>query len=108
LLNTIWPSSWPEVHTIIRSHGQWKGELYQRTKNGREVIVAARLQFVTEDDGIEPPVITLCDEAEAACTTIFPGFAQRLHWSFEDPAEVTGSEDQKLAKFREVRDGTTN
>jgi arsenate reductase (thioredoxin) len=50
-------------------------------------------------------VITLCDEAEKTCPTVFPGMAQRLHWSFEDPAAFTGSEDAGLAKFREVRDG---
>ena len=49
-------------------------------------------------------LITLCDEAEKSCPTTFPGIAQRLHWAFEDPAEFKGAEDEKLAKFREVRD----
>ena len=49
-------------------------------------------------------VITLCDEAEKSCTAIFPGIGQRLRWSFEDPAAFVGSDDEKLAKFREVRD----
>jgi arsenate reductase len=49
-------------------------------------------------------VIILCDEAEKNCPTTFPGIAQRLHWSFEDPASFVGPEDEKLAKFREVRD----
>ncbi len=49
-------------------------------------------------------LITLCSEAEASCPTTFPGIAQRLHWAFEDPSALTGSEDEKLAKFREVRD----
>jgi len=49
-------------------------------------------------------VITLCDEAEKSCPAIFPGMGQRLHWSFEDPAAFVGSDDEKLAKFREVRD----
>jgi arsenate reductase len=49
-------------------------------------------------------VITLCGKAEETCPTTFPGIAQRLHWLFEDPAAFTGSEDEKLAKFREVRD----
>ncbi len=49
-------------------------------------------------------VITLCEEAEASCPTTFPGLGRRLHWSFEDPAAFVGSEDEKLAKFREVRD----
>jgi arsenate reductase len=49
-------------------------------------------------------VITLCDEAERSCPAIFPGVGQRLHWSFEDPAAFVGSNDEKLAKFRKVRD----
>jgi arsenate reductase len=49
-------------------------------------------------------VIILCDEAEKNCPAIFPGMGQRLHWSFEDPAAIVGSDDEKLAKFREVRD----
>jgi len=49
-------------------------------------------------------VITLCDEAKRSCPAIFLGIGQILHWSFEDPAAFTGSEDEKLAKFREVRD----
>ena len=49
-------------------------------------------------------VITLCDEAEKSCPAIFPGMGQRLHWSFEDPAAIVALDDEKLAKFREVRD----
>jgi arsenate reductase len=49
-------------------------------------------------------LITLCDEAEESCPTTFPGIGQRLHWSFEDPSAFMGSEDERLAKFREVRD----
>jgi arsenate reductase len=49
-------------------------------------------------------VIILCEEAEKQCPTTFPGIVQRLHWSFEDPSTMVGSDDEKLMKFREVRD----
>jgi len=49
-------------------------------------------------------LITLCGEAEEKCPTVFPGVGQRLHWSFEDPSAFVGSDDEKLAKYREVRD----
>ena len=49
-------------------------------------------------------LITVCANAEARCPTTFPGVGQRLHWSFDDPAATTGSEADKLAKFRAVRD----
>ena len=48
-------------------------------------------------------VITVCSNAEERCP-IFPFSTQRLHWPFEDPAAFEGSDDEKLAKFREVRD----
>jgi arsenate reductase len=48
-------------------------------------------------------LVTVCDRAEQECP-VFPGVATRLHWSFEDPAAMPGSEGQRLAKFREVRD----
>ena len=49
-------------------------------------------------------LITVCDKAEKNCPTVWPGVNYRLHWSFEDPAEYQGSGEQKLAKFRQVRD----
>jgi arsenate reductase len=48
-------------------------------------------------------VITLCDEANEACPT-FPFAKQRLHWSFKDPARVTGSNEKRLQAFRRIRD----
>jgi arsenate reductase (thioredoxin) len=48
-------------------------------------------------------VITVCDDANEACP-FFPGAANRLHWSFEDPSRAKGSEEEQLAVFRSVRD----
>jgi arsenate reductase (thioredoxin) len=48
-------------------------------------------------------VITVCDDANEACP-FFPGAANRLHWSFEDPSRARGSEEEQLAVFRSVRD----
>lgn len=48
-------------------------------------------------------VITLCDEAAATCSH-FPGEGERFHWGVEDPAGAVGSEDERLAVFRRVRD----
>lgn len=48
-------------------------------------------------------VITVCDTANERCP-VFPGAAKRLHWSFPDPSSAQGSEDQRLAIFRRVRD----
>jgi arsenate reductase len=48
-------------------------------------------------------VLTVCDNAKESCP-IYPGHANRLHHSFEDPAAVEGSEEQRLSAFRVVRD----
>ena len=48
-------------------------------------------------------VITVCDNANETCP-VFPGGAQRLHWPFQDPAAVAGSEEQRKAAFRAIRD----
>ena len=47
--------------------------------------------------------ITTCDEAREACP-FFPGARSQLHWSFDDPSAATGSEAERLAVFRRVRD----
>jgi arsenate reductase (thioredoxin) len=48
-------------------------------------------------------VITVCGNADQACP-MFPAQVNRYHWGFDDPAHVTGSEEEKLAVFRRVRD----
>jgi arsenate reductase len=47
--------------------------------------------------------VTVCEQARATCPT-FPGVAIRLHWPVDDPAAVAGSEGDRLAAFRRVRD----
>jgi arsenate reductase (thioredoxin) len=48
-------------------------------------------------------VITVCGNADQACP-LFPGQVNRHHWAFHDPAHATGTHDEKLAVFRQVRD----
>lgn len=48
-------------------------------------------------------VVTVCDNAQESCPT-FPGAREMLHWPFDDPADATGDDDQKMAVFRRVRD----
>jgi len=49
-------------------------------------------------------LITVCGQADKNCPAVFPGMGQRLHWEFEDPAAATGSEEERLQKFRDIRD----
>ena len=48
-------------------------------------------------------VITVCDEASAERCPIFPGVVNRLHWSFPDPALLTGTPEEKMDEIRKIR-----
>jgi arsenate reductase len=48
-------------------------------------------------------LITVCDDANERCPWV-PGSVRRLHWSFPDPSRATGTEEERLAVFRRVRD----
>jgi arsenate reductase len=48
-------------------------------------------------------VLTVCDNAKENCP-LFPGKTKRIHKSFDDPAAFQGSETERLALFRRVRD----
>ncbi len=48
-------------------------------------------------------VVTVCDNAKEACP-VFPGATQVLHWPFDDPAHASGTDEEKMACFRRVRD----
>lgn len=53
-------------------------------------------------------LITVCDDADRNCPTTWPGIPNRMHWSFEDPAAFEGADDDKLTKFRQVRNQIEN
>ena len=58
------------------------------------------------NDFLQQPVatvITVCGNADQACP-MFPGLLNRYHWGFDDPAHATGTDAEKLAVFRRVRD----
>ena len=103
---------------LLRSLGQGRFEVFSAgTKPGvvrPEAITAMRergidisshrSKHVQEFDGQEfDYVVTVCDAARDNCP-VFAGRTERLHWSFPDPAAVEGSEEERLAAFRTVRD----
>jgi arsenate reductase len=67
-------------------------------------ISSYRSKHVQEFDGQHfDYVITVCDNANESCP-IFPDDTERIHWSLPDPAAVEGTETERLAAFRGVRD----
>ncbi len=57
-------------------------------------------EFVSQTFDI---ALTVCDSARESCP-VYPGHANRIHHNFEDPAAVGGSEAERLAAFRRIRD----
>ncbi len=49
-------------------------------------------------------LITVCARAEKECPTVFPGVGLKLTWLFDDPRGAGVPEEERLEKFREVRD----
>ena len=49
-------------------------------------------------------VITVCDNAKETCPVFMGEVKENLHIGFDDPAEVTGSEEEIFSEFRRIRD----
>ena len=49
-------------------------------------------------------VITVCDESKAEKCPVFPGITKNIHWGFADPSAFTGTNEEKLAGTRKVRE----
>lgn len=49
-------------------------------------------------------IITLCGHADEHCPVISNPNVVKWHWGFEDPAKATGTEDEIMEQFRNVRD----
>jgi arsenate reductase len=48
--------------------------------------------------------ITVCSDADKQCPHALWSRGIKLHWPFDDPASAEGTDEQILAKFREIRD----
>ena len=49
-------------------------------------------------------VITVCDKTAAERCPIFPGVAEKIHWSFPDPSTLQGTYEEKLEGTKKIRD----
>jgi arsenate reductase len=66
----------------------------QRAKSVKEYLAKVHFAYL----------ITVCARAEENCPKTFLGVNQHLFWEFEDPAAFEGTYEEKLQKFREIRD----
>jgi arsenate reductase len=78
----------PLAIEVLRDAGiDWQG----RTPRGVESVEAQRWDFV----------VTVCDRAREACP-IFPGTPVLAHWGMPDPAEIEGTDEEKLRAFQQT------
>jgi len=82
----------PQAQKVMAEAGLDLSE--QRSKSVKEFMGKMTVDYL----------IIVCEKTEENCPIIFPGFRYRMYWPFEDPVAFVGSEEAKLAKFREVRD----
>ena len=82
------------VHPLaVRAMGELGVDIAGQTSKTLDRFLGERWEYV----------VTVCDSANESCP-VFPQVATRLHWSFDDPSAVRGSEEERLAEFRRVRD----
>ena len=104
------------AEAILRHHGEGRFEVHSAGTEPKGVnpltlrvlseagidASFARSKSVTEYLGQTfDYVVTVCDQARQVCP-VFPGVHESLHWGYEDPAAVEGTEDERLAAFRKV------
>ncbi len=93
-----------DVESAGTKPGQVRPEAIAVMKEIGIDIAGHRSKSVSEFDGqVFDYVLTVCDHANENCP-IFPGQAVRLHKAFDDPAALQGSEPDRIAVFRRVRD----
>ncbi|NLI80460.1 MAG: arsenate reductase ArsC [Deltaproteobacteria bacterium] len=81
---------------VVRAMGELGFDLSEnRTKNVFDFFRSGKLFDY---------VITVCRESLEQKCPVFPGITRRLHWGFDDPAAVEGTDEEKMEKVRAIRD----
>jgi arsenate reductase (thioredoxin) len=81
---------------VIRAMGELGIDISRNpTKSVFELFKAGKVYQV---------VVTVCSKEAAEKCPIFPGLSEKLHWPFSDPSTFTGSDEEIMAKVRQVRD----
>lgn len=87
----------------IVAHGKNPRAIAVMAEDG--IDIASQESTVLTDDMLDWAdwVVTVCGHADEQCPALSPG-TRKLHWPLEDPAKAQGSEEDIMAKFREIRD----
>lgn len=93
-----------EVYSAgVEAHGVHPGAIATLKEDGIDISHHTSNHLDEYRDIVFDHVITVCDNAREVCPW-FPSDAMHHHHSFQDPAKVTGSDEQVRAAFRQVRD----
>ena len=93
-----------EVESAGTKPGQVRPEAIAVMKELGIHISGHRSKYVDEfRDQSFDYVLTVCDNAKEGCP-VFPGHSNRIHKAFQDPAAFQGTEEERMALFRRVRD----
>jgi thioredoxin type arsenate reductase len=80
------------IHPLaIRAMEKLNIDISRQSSKGMDQFLKQKFDFV----------ITVCDRAKESCP-IFPGDPNQIHWSFPDPSEAAGSEEQRYRVFAEI------
>ncbi|MEK4229693.1 arsenate reductase (thioredoxin) [Solibacillus sp. FSL H8-0538] len=98
------PVDWRVLSAGIEAHGVNPNAIKAMNEVGIDISNNTSDIIDSETLNNATLVVTLCEDAADKCP-MTPASVRREHWGFEDPAKVTGSEEEKWAVFQQVRDG---
>jgi arsenate reductase len=102
-LKQLAPNGFRIISAGIEAHGKNPNAIKVMHEVGVDISDQIS-KIVTNEMIIEADVvITVCDLAYRNCPVV-PANIEKIHWPLSDPAQATGTHDQVLNAFRNIRD----
>jgi len=97
-------SDWLDVHSAgIEAHGKNPRAITVMGEAGVDISGQASTKLTDDMLDTVDYLVTVCGHADEHCP-VLPAGMRKEHWPLEDPAKATGSEEEIMAVFREIRD----
>jgi len=97
------PKTWQVASAGVEQHGL--NPLAVKVMVERGIDISQQQSTLIDPEYLNQSdiVVTLCGDARDRCP-VTPPTVKKLHWPLPDPAQATGSDEEILDVFREVRD----
>jgi len=97
------PKTWQVASAGVEQHGL--NPLAVKVMAERGIDISQQQSTLIDPEYLNQSdiVVTLCGDARDRCP-VTPPTVKKLHWPLPDPAQATGSDEEILDVFREVRD----